>query len=271
MSWDDSDEDEWAMEPQPEAKKKDEELTIDDIEEMEKKKKEAEAAAIAAKQPKKKEKKEKEEEKKPEDVPYDVALEDPVAEKLRRQKLVEEADARMAADLFAGIDDAPEKTSKKEEEAAMKAKAEAEAKAKKAAKKAEIQVHDTFDDVELKGQADVEDLVGQCVDKINDAKAKSAAQLFLTHLVKTLEPTLSSEELTNLEKQITDIVKGKKVERVASQTEKKAETKVNKNTKFDVNKAFAESKYGNDDWDEDWDDEEWWDDGTAAAYAPPKK
>merc|ERR1711912_136726 len=107
-SWDDDDWEDKDVEADLEEqlkKKNQEDMTIDDIEEMERKKKEAEAAA--APKPKKMVKK-KEEEKDPEDVPYDVALEDPVAEKLRRQKLVEEADARMAADLFAGVDRAEE-------------------------------------------------------------------------------------------------------------------------------------------------------------------
>lgn len=267
MSWEDSDDD-WENEQQEAPKST--ELTIDDIEEAERKKKEAEAAELAAKQPKKKKEKEKEDEKKPEDVPYDVALQDPVAEKLRRQKLVEEADARMAADLFSGIGGAPEakeEEAKKEQEAKEKAEEE---KRKKAAKKAEIQVIDAWDQVDLKLQGDVEELLRNCLEKFESAKAKSAAHLWLTHLVKALEPTLSSEDLIGMEKKITEIVKGKKVSATASQTEKKGQVKLNKNTKFDISKEFAESKYGDGDWDEDWDDE-WWDDGTAAAYAPPKK
>jgi len=267
MSWEDSDDD-WENE-QPEAPKE-AELTVDDIEEAERKKKEAEAAALAAKQPKKKKEKEKDEEKQPEDVPYDVALQDPVAEKLRRQKLVEEADARMAADLFSGVAEADEsKEEKAKKDAEVEKKAEEE-KAKKAAKKAEIQVIDAWDQVDLKLQGDVEDLLRNCLEKFENAKAKSSAHLWLTHLVKALEPALASEELTSMEKKITEIVKAKKVTATAAQTEKKGQVKLNKNTKFDISKEFAESKYGDGDWDEDWEDD-WYDDGTSAAYAPPKK
>lgn len=270
MSWsdDDWDPDEAVAEPKKEAEE--EEMTIDDIEEAERKKKQAELAALP--KTKKKEKKEKEEVA-PEDVPYDVALNDPAAEKARRQKLVEEADARMAADLFSGVTRSPEEIARLEAEAAeKKRKEEEEAAAKKAAKKeAKTEVRDAFEQMKLATQTDVETLLQRCMEKIESGKAKNAGPLFLTHLTKALADSLETEELNNFDKLLAGIVKEKKVEKAANQAKaSKTNDKLNKNTKFDTNAAMSEMYGGAGEWD-DWDDEEWWDEGTAADYAPPKR
>lgn len=250
-------------------KAKEEEMTIDDIEEEKRKKAEAEAAA-APKVKKVVKKKEDEEEK---DVAYDVALQDPVAEKLRRQKLVEEADARMAADLFSGVSKAQEKLEKEKAAEEAEAAKKAAAVAKKAAAKAKVEVRDAFDDLKLSTQADVEKLLADCLSKLETGKAKGASPLFLTQLVKALEPKISSEDLTSLDRLLAGIVKDKKVEKTAADTAKrKTNEKMTKTTKFDTGKEMADV-YGEGNWD-DWDEEEWWDEGnagTAAEYAPPKR
>lgn len=264
-SWDDDDFDvEEELEKQA-AAKQDEEKTIDDIEEEARKK--AEAEALAAGKPKKKEK--KKEEVKPEDVPYDVALSDPVAEKLRRQKLVEEADARMAADLFSGVEkaaDAKESLKAKEEKARKEKEAAA---AKKAATKAQIVTVDAFDKVEMKTQADVESMTETCVEKLNAAKAKGSSQKFLVEMLKALSDQLSTEDLNNFDKLITGLVKTKKVEQTSAQANKGLNKQgVNKNTKFDTGKELADV-YGEGDWGDDW-DEEWWDD-SEYSKPPPQR
>jgi len=272
MSWsdDDFDVDEEIAEHQ--KKKEEEEMTIDDIEEAAKKKAEAEAAAA----PKAKKKvKKPEEEKEAVDSHYDVALQDPVAEKLRRQKLVEDADARMAADLFAGVAANADEKAKmdKEAEEAKKAK-EAAAAAKKAAAaatKVQIEVRDKFDKIELKNQADVENLLASCVEKIDTGKHAGAASRFMTQIFKALVDQLNPDELAAVEKQAADVVKSKKVQKTEAEgAKRKNNEKATKNTKFDIGKEIADV-HGGGEWGDDWDNEEWWDDATAAEYAPPKK
>lgn len=267
-SWDDDDVDVDELLNQQQKKKEEEEMTIDDIEEAKRKQAEAEAAAA----PKvKKEKKKKDAEEEAKDVPYDVALNDPVAEKMRRQKLVEEADARMAADLFSGVTKSQDEIDKEKAKEAEKKAAEEAVKVKKAAAKAKIEVRDQFEEVKLTTQADVEKLLGSCLEKIETGKAKGAAPLFMTHLAKALEGQLSTDELNAFDKLIAGMVKDKKVEKTAADTAKrKTNEKMNKNTKFDVGTVLAEAEG----WDEDWDEEEWWDEGaaaTAAEYAAPKR
>lgn len=263
MSWSDDEFDVEAEMAENAKRKEEEEMTIDDIEEAKRKKAEAEAAA--APKAKKKEKK-KDEDKEPEDPAYDVVLQDPVQEKIRRQKLVEEADARMAADLFSGVEKADDAIAEEKRVVEEKKEKEAALKAKKAATKVEIVVRDSFDNVSLDTQADVEQLLATCIDKIENGKAKGAAPLFMTHIMKALVDNLNSEELTNFDKLVASIVKGKKVEKTAADTAKrKTNEKMSKTTKFDVHKEVAEV-YGGGDYEE-WDEEDWWDEGAAAGGA----
>merc|ERR1719329_133998 len=191
-------------------------------------------------------------------------------QKLRRQKLVEEADARMAADLFSGVDRAESAIEEEKAKEAEKARIEAEKAAKKEAKKAKVEVRDAFDKVQLNTQADVESLLATCMEKMEKAKAKGAAQPFLTHLMKAVEAQLTSEELNNFDKRLGVIVKDKKVEKTAVDVGKrKTNEKLSKTTKFDIGKETADV-YGDGDWGDDW-DEEWWDDATAKEYAPPTR
>lgn len=269
MSWSDDDFDVEEEMAENAKKKQEEEMTLDDIEEAAKKKAEAEAAA--APKAKKKEKKKDEEGITQDGVAYDVMLQDPVAEKIRRQKLVEEADARMAADLFSGVDAADSKV--EEEKAAKEAEKvkEVEKAVKKAAQKMEVVVRDSFDRLELATQADVSSLLGTCMEKIESGKAKSSAPLFLTHIMKALEKELSSEELKAMDTLIAGIVKGKKVVKTEADTGKrKTNEQQTKNTKFDIHKETAEV-YGGGDYDEEWEEEEWWDEGSAAKPAGPAK
>lgn len=246
----------------------DDERTVEDEEEERRKQQEAEAAK--APKPKKGSKK-KIDQPAPEAVeekPYD-----PIAEKLRRQKLVEEADERLAGDLFSGLDKPKEDASKeaKEKEAAAKAQAEREeAEAKAAAakpKKAETVVVDAFDAVELNTQADVTQLVKTCLDKVEQSKAKGAAQKLFIDLFKALEPKLTSQEVYDMDKAIAGLVKEKKVQKASVDANKrKTNEKMSKNTKFDTGREMQEVYGGGgEDWDEDWDEEEWWDEEAAAT------
>lgn len=267
MSWDDDDFD--VDEHLVQSKAPEEELTIDDIEEAERKKKEAEAAA--APKPKKQVKK-KEEKKEKEEKPEDTPLLDPVAEKIRLQKLMEENDARMAADLFAGVDKAPEEIAALKAKEEEKKRKEAE-KAKKAANKVQIEERDLFEEVELKTQGDVTSLLGRCLEKLEASKAKESDKLFLTHMMKALHSQLSTEDLNKVDKMLEGLIRQKKLAQAQAQSAKvgRAQDKDrDKGTKSNKASAYDLDDYADGDWGDDW-DEEWWDDATAADYAPPKR
>lgn len=182
--------------------------------------------------------------------PADVPLADPVAEKRRKQKLVEEADQRLAADLFG---DCP------------KPKAEVpknEAKSSKATSsdlppKIQYVTKDSFDELELKVQKDVEALTSRCCNKITSSTTlkAGAAHKFVYDLFKALEPDLSSQELTELEKFVSGIMKDKKVQKTAqAENKKKGNEKMSKTGKGNYADEMAIVYGGGDDWDEeDWD------------------
>jgi len=212
------------------------------VEEEERLRKEAEEAASKPK-PKPKPKKEK--------VEVYVPLEDKHAERLRRQKLVEEADMRLAWDLFSGLGD---------DGAAASGVAKSGAASSEAnnGPKAEFIVQDLFDDLNLKTQGDVEKLTTTCLDKINRGKAKGAAQKFLVDLLKALEGSLETKELEALTKALAAIEKVKKVEKTTSTNEKKkGNEKLSKTTKFNTSDELS-TVYGGAGADEDWEDWEDW-------------
>merc|ERR1712176_1437897 len=76
-------------------------------------------------------------------------------------------------------------------------------------------------------------------------------------MLKALEGTLSFKDLTQLEKEFADIVKEKKVQKGAVDAKaNKANTKLNKTTKFNTHSEWEEV-YGGGDGDEQWTQEEW--------------
>jgi len=196
-------------------------------------------------------------------------------EKLRRRQLELEADDRLADDLFSGCNKADQEKAKEEDEKRKKneAEEEAERKRKEAANKPKVIIEDQFEKVKIDVQKDVENLATGCMDKLGKAKAKDASGRFLTELLKGLEPLLSFQELTEVEKILAEAVKGQKAAKSATNNatgdkEKKAATKVNKNTKFDAGGAWEEV-YGGGEGDEKWDAEEWaeWEKKEAADWA----
>mmetsp|Transcript_47882 Transcript_47882/g.138506 ORF Transcript_47882/g.138506 Transcript_47882/m.138506 type:complete len:266 (+) Transcript_47882:126-923(+) len=257
MSWDD--EDEWdaddieakfeaQLKEKERQKRRDEGLDSESEEEKPKETPKADAKAKPKPKPKKKGKEKEEEPAEPE-----VKL-SPQEEKLRQRKLVEEADARLANDLFAGCEKPNKILEQEAEEKAQQEQAEA---ARKAAAKPKILVVDAFEKVELKVQADVERLCATCVDKINKGQAKTAASKFLVDLLKNLENDLDLKELGELEKSLTEMVKQKQVEKGARLAkDNKANTKLSKTTKFNTASEWEEV-YGGGDGDEEWSKEEW--------------
>eukprot|EP00927_Polykrikos_kofoidii_P009401 TRINITY_DN1391_c0_g1_i7.p1 TRINITY_DN1391_c0_g1~~TRINITY_DN1391_c0_g1_i7.p1 ORF type:complete len:292 (-),score=98.07 TRINITY_DN1391_c0_g1_i7:107-898(-) len=186
-----------------------------------------------------------------------VPLEDKEAEKLRQRQIVEAASQRLADDLFAGCDASPVKDAETEKAAAAK-KAADEARVKE--KKVQVVVQDAFDQVELKTQADVERLIGVCMEKFEKGKVKNGAAKFLTDLLKALECELDFKELDTLRKSLESLEKTKRVDKRSSTDEKrKTNEKLDKHTKFNASDEVS-LVYGGgggedwDDWDEDWDD-----------------
>merc|ERR1711920_941366 len=203
--------------------------------------------------PKAKKGKKNEEKPKEDEGPVLTAQE----EKLRRRQLELEADDRLADDLFSGCKKADAELEKEEEEA--------ERKRKEAAAKPKVVIEDQFEKVKLDVQKDVENLAAGCMDKLNKAKAKEAGGRFLTEVLKGLEPLLSLQELTEVEKMLAEAVKQQKAAKSAT---KKATTKINKNTKFHAAGEWEEV-YGGGEGDEDWTAEEWadWQKKEAEEWA----
>merc|ERR1712232_1388163 len=196
-------------------------------------------------------------------------------EKLRRRQLELEADDRLADDLFSGCKKADHEIAKEEDERRKKKEAEEEAerKRKEAANKPKVIIEGQFEKVKLDVQKDVENLARGCMDKIGKAKAKEASGRFLTEVLKGLEPLLSFQELTEVEEILAEAVKQGKAAKSATNNatgdkEKKAATKINKNTKFDAGGEWEEV-YGGGEGDEDWTAEEWaeWEKKEAAEWA----
>lgn len=245
MSWSDDDWDaEGALEKQLEEKKKKAQE-----EEYGESSSEEEPAPAPAPKPKPKPKaKEK--------VEVYVPLADPMAEKARRQRLVEEADQRLADDLFGGCERPPD-----EPEAKKKVASAPVVEEKKKPVGPKIVTKDAFDAVQLATQADIEDLCRTCAEKVNSAgtKVKAPAHKLLIDSLKKLESELSLQELDALEKTLSAMLKEKKVSKTSSAAEKrKTNEKMSKNTKFNTSDEMA-TVYGGgyDDWDEDddWDEE----------------
>uniref|UniRef100_A0A7S4SAT7 Eukaryotic translation initiation factor 3 30 kDa subunit n=1 Tax=Alexandrium monilatum TaxID=311494 RepID=A0A7S4SAT7_9DINO len=257
MGWDDDDDDEWDVDDieaklEAQLKEKERQRRRDeglDSESEEEKPKED----VPKPKPKPKPKVDKKKGKETAPEPEAPAL-NSQEEKLRRRKLVEEADARLADDLFSGCEKPSlEKQAEEEEEKARKE----EAARKAAAAKPKILVVDAFDKVELKVQADVEKLCTTCVEKLGKGQAKNSASKFLIDCLKQLEGNLDLKELGELEKSISEVVKQKQVEkgqRLAK--DNKANTKLSKTTKFNASSEWEEV-YGGGEGDEDWTQEEW--------------
>lgn len=255
--WENWDDDENAIEEKLKAQLKEKEKQkkreagedTDSEEEEDVKKEEPKPKAA----PKKKGPTMKAEEEKPKVDPDQIPLKDPQAEKERLRKLEEDRDARLAADLFAGVkkaDSLLEKEKREKDELAA---------AKKAAAKPKVVTVDEFESLQLTSSADVDSLCAKCLDKLEASTLhKGGPQRFLTNLIKKLEDSFDMADLENLEKSLAQIVKDKKATKANASLSKenKAATKINKNTKFNKESEW-EDIYGGGDDDEDWTQEEW--------------
>lgn len=170
---------------------------------------------------------------------------DPIAEKLRQQKLQEEADARLAADLF-GV------PVKEETEMSVQEKETVVAKAPVV----RIEKRDAFDSLQLKSKGDLEEFGSLCADKVSTGKAKGAASKFLVDILKALESHLDMTELAAFDKNLTTVIKAKALQKTTTDANKRKGNEVSKGTKFNVQEELS-TQYGGagyEDWDEDWDE-----------------
>eukprot|EP00931_Biecheleriopsis_adriatica_P083116 TRINITY_DN5664_c0_g1_i1.p1 TRINITY_DN5664_c0_g1~~TRINITY_DN5664_c0_g1_i1.p1 ORF type:complete len:281 (-),score=121.17 TRINITY_DN5664_c0_g1_i1:106-948(-) len=276
MGWDDSDDDddEWDADDieakiEAQRKEKERERRLEEgLDSQSEDEEEAQRKAAASQKPKKEKGptvlKAKEEETPKSNIdPDQVPLKDPKAEKARLKKLQEERDARLANDLFSGFE--KEETALEKEKREKAEKEEEERKAQAA--KPKVVVVDVFDKLELKVQADVDNLTTSCLEKFEKSTlAKGGPVKFLSDLLKNLEDSLDLKEMEDVEKQLAAVVKGKKVQKGQNLAkDNKANTKINKNTKFNAANEW-EDVYGGGGDDEDWTAEEWdaWEKEQAA-------
>lgn len=181
--------------------------------------------------------------------------------KLRLRRLQEEQEEQMGMDMFAGC--TVERDGKKSVASSGGAKQQS------AEKEPAVVVVDAFDKLELKLQAEVESLCNTCVTKLDKSKVKGVNLKFLCDLVKVLESEIDLKDLELLEKAVTGYAKDKKAATGAvDMKNNKANTKINKNTKFDTRSEYS-CIYGGDGDDEEWTQEEWddWAKKDAAANA----
>lgn len=266
MAWDDSDdseEEDLDFEKQIAEKKKaaERQRRLDEGLSSESEEEAAPKPAAAAPKPKSKPapkgKKSKEESESEDEEEKPMTAEE---RKLLQRKREEEMSARVAEDLFAGCDMAEEA-----KETAEKKRKEAEKKKELAANKPTIVYIDSFDSLELKVQKDVDSLITTCTEKLTKGTAKAGASIFCVNILKQLESSLSFEELEAVQRAIAELMKVKQGQKAETQTiEKKANTKINKNTKFNTNSEW-EDIYGGGGDDEEWTKEEW--DAWTASQA----
>lgn len=131
----------------------------------------------------------------------DETVNDPMAERMRRQKLVEENEKRLMDDLFAGCErpEAPAKPSTEIEQRALIAA--------RAAKALAATSSDPLDAVQLKTFRDCERLVESLSKKILESPAKSPAWLrLLDLLLKECTPKMDLKDLKTLQAKIASMV-----------------------------------------------------------------
>lgn len=143
-----------------------------------------------------------------------VPLDDPIAEKLRRQRIIEEEDAKLTDDLFSGCakpGEKPEEKKQREDEEA--AKKEAEKKAAEAAKqKVEIKyiMKDSLDDLQMKLHNHVDTMTKMVAGKLKTAAAKDAKVKFLEDTMKEISGKIEYGEMEKLQKAIKESIAARK-------------------------------------------------------------
>lgn len=209
MSWSDDDWD--AEEALAQAKKKDDSDELDESSEEEKPK------AVSPK-PKPKPKAKKEE-------GY-VPLADPVAEKLRRQKLIEEEDAKLTDDLFSGC--AKPGTKKDDDDEEEKKQAEKEAEKKKEAEKNQrieykYIMKDSMEDLQMKRHEHIDTMTKLVAGKLKTATANNAKVKFIQDTLKEISGRIELGEMEKLQKSIKEAINVRKKAALEAKKKKNAD------------------------------------------------
>ncbi|PFH35075.1 hypothetical protein BESB_059620 [Besnoitia besnoiti] len=181
------------------------------------------------------------------DFEADAPLSDPLAEKMRRQKLVEEADKRLMDDLFSGCDRPADYVPP----TAPVAAAASRAKATKTA----TQVVDPVDAICLRSYKDCEQLATRLSKKIRDSPAKSPAWLrFLDLLLKDCTPKMEMKDLVSLQNKLQSCVADRDKESKQISEKKKKPNDVGskiKNYQDEMDMLYGDLSQDEDDDDED--------------------
>ncbi|EPT27195.1 translation initiation factor eIF3 subunit [Toxoplasma gondii TgCatPRC2] len=178
----------------------------------------------------------------------DAPLSDPLAEKMRRQKLVEEADKRLMDDLFSGCERPADYVPPT---AASAVAAAARAKMTKAA----APVVDPVDAVALRSYKDCEQFATKLGKKIRESPAKSPAWLrLLDLLIKDCSPKMDMKDLVSLQKKLQSAVADREKESKQIVEKKKKPNDVG--SKMKNYQDEVDMLYGDLSQDEEDDDEE---------------
>ncbi|PHJ25585.1 translation initiation factor eif3 subunit [Cystoisospora suis] len=147
----------------------------------------------------------------------DAPLSDPLAEKMRRQKLVEEADKRLMDDLFAGC----ERPADYSAPSVSSTAAAGSSKPQKA--KTATQAVDPFEAINLRSYKDCEQFAQKLSRKIQESPAKSPAWLRLLDLIlKDCTPKMDMKDLVSLQNKVQQSVaaKDKEMKQLAEKKKK---------------------------------------------------
>lgn len=173
----------------------------------------------------------------------DAPLSDPVAEKMRRQKLVEEADKRLMDDLFSGC----ERPADYMPPTATSAAVAARTKTTKAA----APVVDPVEAISLRSYKDCEQFATRLGKKIRESPAKSPAWLrLLDLLLKDCTPKMEMKDLVSLQKKLQAAVADREKESKQVVEKKKKPNDVGsamKNYRDEVDMLYGDLSQDEDD------------------------
>ncbi|CEM04649.1 unnamed protein product [Vitrella brassicaformis CCMP3155] len=188
-----------------------------------------------------------------------VALDDPLAEKLRRQKLEEQSNDILAADLFAGCprpDPSSGRGGEGNSTAASTSAADGVKERGKATKvggtgKDKGVAKDLFDDVSFKSTKDLEAFAAKLSDKIVASPVKSAGWFrFLDLVLRDAQGKLDAKDCKKLISKLNEYISLKETAKRQAEDAKKKPNKVKMDAKDEMDIMYgegAEEEYEEDD------------------------
>jgi hypothetical protein len=124
----------------------------------------------------------------------EVELADPVAEKMRKQRLEMKGDLAAADDLFSGF-------------TKVSSGAYDGGRVREITKVVE---KDSFNELQLKTSKDVEAFAAKCGSKLKSSKTKGAAYTFIKDILRAVDAQLEPADCTALIRSLTELEKAKK-------------------------------------------------------------